>query len=611
MAKEIMVEITIDGKRINHFSTITINQQFNCHNVFKLILPHDAVEQLGNYSMQASQKFIGKTITICFGDTSTTDNIFKGIVTEVSMQQSRGLWGNILLTGYSPTYLLESGPHNASYYKKNLSSIVSSVMENLSAHDMQIKIKPKNTATITYTTQYRESYFGFINRLSAEYSEWFYYNGEELFFGKPDETSSLDLLYGADIEDFSFSMRIVPTNVSHYSYNSSEDDLKQSTAPAKVNGANDYMKEALKASDSIYQHTVIQPATIRTPDKKQLDDYAKKQKAMKAANTVLLTAKGDNPKVRLGGFVTVKIIEKEIKGEDTPEHGEYLITNITHSLSGTGEYSQTFEAIPSGCEVIPAQVNKPFAETQMAIVKDNNDPKKMGRVRVEMLWQQESGEMTDWIRVLTPDAGKSDKVEKNRGFVFVPEVGDQVLVGFRYNDPDRPFVLGSIFHGNTGNGCNDDNHSKSLTTRSGNKIVMDDKKGSVIISDPSGNVVTMHGDGSMTIQAPKTITFVATDIHMNAANSINLTAKPDKDGGEGTISFKAEKSLEAITETQSILLKAKKQDVNIEATEKNVNVKATEEMKVEGKIVTGKATEKMLLVGGNKLEASSSDSNFI
>lgn len=611
MAKEIIVDITIDGNKINHFSTVTISQRFNAHHVFTLVLPHDAVEKLGSHSMQTSQKFIGKAITICFGDSSTIDNIFKGIITEVGMQQSRGLWGNIVLTGYSPTYLLESGPHNASYYKKNLSAIVSTVMENLPLHDMQLKIKPKTTTAITYTTQYRESHFNFINRLSAEYGEWLYYNGEELFFGKPNETSALDLLYGADIEDFSFSMRIVPTNVNHYSYNSDEDNLKQSTAPASVNGANDFMKQALKASDALYQNPVIQPVAVRTPDKKQLDDYAKKQKAMKAANTVLLNATGDNPKLRLGGFVTIKVIEKEIKAEETPEHGEYLVTSVTHNITGIGEYSHTFEAIPSGCEVIPVQVNKPLAETQMAIVKDNNDPKKMGRVRVQMLWQQESVEMTDWIRVLTPDAGSSDKVEKNRGFVFVPEVGDQVLLGFRYNDPDRPFVLGSMFHGKTGNGCNDDNHSKSLTTRSGNKIVMDDKKGSVIISDPSGNVVTMHGDGSMTIQAPKKIKFVATDIEMNAANSINLTAKPDKDGGEGTISLIAQKNLEAVSETQSIFITSKEQDVNLEAKVKNVNMKAKEELKVEGKKVSGKATEKMLLSGGGRLEASSADSNFI
>jgi len=36
--------------------------------------------------------------------------------------------------------------------------------------------------------------------------------------------------------------------------------------------------------------------------------------------------------------------------------------------------------------------------------------------------------------------------------VFIPEKGDQVLVGFRYNNPNRPFVLGSLFNGKNGGG---------------------------------------------------------------------------------------------------------------------------------------------------------------
>ena len=39
---------------------------------------------------------------------------------------------------------------------------------------------------------------------------------------------------------------------------------------------------------------------------------------------------------------------------------------------------------------------------------------------------------------MTPDGGGCrDGVETNRGFVFIPEVGDHVLVGFRHGDPNR------------------------------------------------------------------------------------------------------------------------------------------------------------------------------
>ena len=72
----------------------------------------------------------------------------------------------------------------------------------------------------------------------------------------------------------------------------------------------------------------------------------------------------------------------------------------------------------------------PLAETQMATVLSNADPQGKGRVRVRMNWQTD-GMQTSWVRVMTPDGGSSKDVKSNRGFVFIPEVGDQVLLGFR------------------------------------------------------------------------------------------------------------------------------------------------------------------------------------
>ncbi len=103
----------------------------------------------------------------------------------------------------------------------------------------------------------------------------------------------------------------------------------------------------------------------------------------------------------------------------------------------------------------------PLAETQMATVLSNADPEGKGRVRVRMNWQTD-GMQTGWVRVMTPDGGSSKDVKSNRGFVFIPEVGDQVLLGFRHGDPARPYILGSLFNGVTGKGGFAANHKKSL-----------------------------------------------------------------------------------------------------------------------------------------------------
>jgi type VI secretion system secreted protein VgrG len=527
MSKEILTDISIEGKKITHFSSIIISQQFNSHHTFQLIASHDVFESLGSHSIQSSQDFIGKRISIAFGEKSTDDNAFKGVITEVGMQHSQGLWGNVILKGYSPTFLMEGGNHNDSYYKKSLDAIVKSITGKLSVHDMRLNIKPAYTKTLDYTCQYNESHFAFVNRLAAEYGEWFYYDGENLFFGNPGKADKVELLYGENVEDISFAMRVVPTNVAHYSYNSAEDKLNKANSPGSVDGSNDYMKKALDASDQLFKNGVSQSSEIRTPDKQQLDEHAKKGKGVKAASTVLLTAHGDSPKVKLGCHVDLKIAQKETKGTEAPVHGEYLVTGITHHLSGTGEYTNTFEGIPSDNTYIPFTTSRPMAETQMAIVKDNADPDNMGRVRVQMIWQEKKGELTDWIRVLTPDAGSSDTVSKNRGFVFIPEVGDQVFVAFRYNDPNRPFVLGSMFHGKIAEGGGIANNSKTIQTRSGHRIELNDAAGgeSITITDKHKNSIVIDTvENSMDIRALNTITISAMHINLIAGSTVNVNA---------------------------------------------------------------------------------------
>ena len=178
---------------------------------------------------------------------------------------------------------------------------------------------------------------------------------------------------------------------------------------------------------------------------------------------------------------------------DTPL-GDYLVTAVEHHLSPGNHYTSTFTAVGGEVEIVPTPVIKaPAAEAELAVVRHNDDPQGQGRVRVQFQWQ-EASQLTDWIRVMSPDAGGGgDKVAKNRGFVFIPEVGDLVMVAYRDGNPDAPFVLGSMHHGKVAGGGGQGNKTKGLTTRSGSTVSLDDEKGSVTVSDPSGNTVILHG----------------------------------------------------------------------------------------------------------------------
>ena len=105
-----------------------------------------------------------------------------------------------------------------------------------------------------------------------------------------------------------------------------------------------------------------------------------------------------------------------------------------------------------------------------------------------------------------PDAGGTDQVIQNRGYVAIPEVGDQVMVGFVHNHPDRPFVMGGMFHGQVGLGGGSDNRVKSIQTRSGHRIIFTEDE-SIVITGKSGNEIHLDTTGSnISITAPETMT---------------------------------------------------------------------------------------------------------
>ncbi|MFC2673474.1 MAG: phage baseplate assembly protein V, partial [Prevotella melaninogenica] len=174
----------------------------------------------------------------------------------------------------------------------------------------------------------------------------------------------------------------------------------------------------------------------------------------------------------------------------------------------------------------------PLAETQMATVLSNADPEGKGRVRVRMNWQTD-GMQTSWVRVMTPDGGSSSDVKSNRGFVFIPEIGDQVLLGFRHGDPARPYVLGSLFNGTTGGGGGQGNKCKSLTTRSGSSLKLDDSKGSVTLADPGKTSIHMDGAGNATFDSSDKIIIScgSASIELHNDGTIKINGKEISVGG--------------------------------------------------------------------------------
>ena len=177
-----------------------------------------------------------------------------------------------------------------------------------------------------------------------------------------------------------------------------------------------------------------------------------------------------------------------------------------------------------------------MAEPQFGWVVDNKDPDKLGRVRVKMQWQSDDDdEKTGWIWVMTPDGGGGKDGARGGGMMVLPEKGDRVLIGFIYNNPDRPFVLGSFFNGKSA----PDGSMRALKGRRSSALVqIDDSIGSVLIGDGGDCMIYLNGDDQITIETtgeiklkvgsseikiePAKITIQADEIKINATNTVDV-----------------------------------------------------------------------------------------
>jgi len=611
MEKKLISEINIEGKAITHFASFSLQQKFNEHHYFELRFNHDQMGAPGLVSLNDSRDFVGKTLTASFGHTPDKLQNFAGLVTKVELAQSHGYHGLLIVSGYSPTILIDRGPDLGSYLNKSLDDIVKLATSDTPANDLKIVSKASRTAPIDYLIQYRESDFDFLNRLSGEYHEWFFYDGEQLNFGKPDEQKEVALFYGRDIQNLQYAMELAPIKNKRFAYNPKQDEMLSSESPGKPDGNPD-LAHAIQASNTVYSKTFNQPSLIRVDNNGDIKSYVENEEKANVSGLLRINATGDNAELTIGSIAEITMSLKQELAFVTDSLGKFLITNISHNIDGTGKYHNTFEGLVSTTErILVKNFSKPNPDIQLADVIDNADPQGQGRIKVKFKWQCQTNDVTEWLRVITPDAGSSDKVSKNRGFTFIPEKGDQVVVAFEEGNIARPIVMGSVFHGKIGSGGGDTNKTKSLTTRSGNTIIMNDSDGSINVKDPSGNVITMHGNGQVTLTAPNSFTINTKDFVVNASNSIAINAQPGEEGGgEGTIAISAKKTIAATADTEGITIDATemgvaitgKTDVSVESTTASATFAGNTDTTIDGADVK--------MSGTTTIRISSSDTDI-
>ncbi len=234
-----------------------------------------------------------------------------------------------------------------------------------------------------------------------------------------------------------------------------------------------------------------------------------------------------------------------------------------------------------------------------AKVVNLEDPQALGRVQVMFPWlpkYKDADLASNWARVATPMGGKE------RGFFFLPEIDDEVLVAFEHGDPSFPYIVGMLWNktdvppkGSKDTVLSSDKKKvdqRVLRSRSGHLIILDDTEGEeqIIIQDKTAKnqiiinskentlTINVEGDASITTKGATTVV---------AEGAATVESKD-------AITIKATKDV--VIDCQNFSVKAK-QNAKMEATA-NLELKGTAGAKIEGAQVSVQGQAMTEIKGG-------------
>ena len=501
-----------------------------------------------------STQLIGKSIEIkasskktSLEEGSSADAFdFKGVIIDVNASRATASAQSASIVAASYDCLLQNAPHCRSFEDKTLKEIVDTVLQPYK--DIQGVIKPRFASKIPYIVQYNQSDFDFIRMLAVRFGEWMYNTGTKFIFGEFDNSNSATaslqypggslMSYGLSQEMNSFSFNHLLNN--HYAFGSGKETIKnegESQADAKYN---DWTEKAYEASKQRFAQEQITALFSGGFDNQKdnegadtITEYSVKVLAH-GQKARLMTVHGSSKlaMLKIGQTFVICDSAQNVSGQNTDiKQNALRIIGINHAFDYSQDYSNSFTAVPNSCNY-PSYSNAnvfPSAPSQRATVVDNKDEQKLGRIRVQFPWQkvQDDKMMSPWLRIAVPYAGNI------KGHQFIPEIGEEVMVGFEMDNAERPYIIGTLYNGGKGKPDEEwaaskedkgtSNNIKAIRTRNGHTILFNDRgdAGVIEIYDNKNNTyhITLSADDK------KITIYSAGDIEINADGSISMTAK--------------------------------------------------------------------------------------
>ena len=462
----------------------------------------------------------GNPIKLDAGSTNKQETLFEGNIIGLRILTGKDFRSYMVVECRDCAYPATQGRKNRIFEKQKDSDIIKEVLKTYGSVDVDATQYQHPTLV-----QYYCSDWDFALSRADACGLFVFADGSKIKVKKPEVGGSpvLTVTYGEDITAFDLELTADDqfTQYEAVSWSPKEQKaVKVSASSPSLNKQGDLQPKNIAAGDSLLLQT--DAPTEEKALKQWADGMALKAGLARYQGSVSFYG---SAKVKPGCLI-------ELKGLGKRFNGNMFVGSVTHTIednewlteagAGVSPLNITDEldvVSPTAAGFLPG-----LQGLHVAVVKKlDGDPQKEYRIQVELPWLDGKSKLL-WARVATMYA------TGGMSTFFLPEPGDEVLVGFMNQDPTHPVVLGSLYGVKHKPPFEFEakNNTKAIVTREKLRIEFDEEKKVITVATPGKNTLEISDDGKhikLTDQHKNEITMDSGGITLSSSKDITLKAK--------------------------------------------------------------------------------------
>lgn len=462
----------------------------------------------------------GNPIKLDAGSTNKQETLFEGNIIGLRILTGKDFRSYMVVECRDCAYPATQGRKNRIFEKQKDSDIIKEVLKTYGSVDVDATQYQHPTLV-----QYYCSDWDFALSRADACGLFVFTDGSKIKVKKPTVSGSpvLTVTYGEEITAFDLELTADDqfTQYEAVSWSPKEQKaVKASASTPSLNKQGDLQPKSLASGDSLLLQT--DAPTEEKALKQWVDGMALKAGLARYQGSVSFYG---SALVKPGCIV-------ELKGLGKRFNGNLFVGSVTHTIEDNEWTTEAGAGVPAmNITDEPDVVSPPAAGflpglqgLHAAVVKKlDGDPQKAQRIQIELPWLDGKSKLL-WARLATMYA------TNGMGTYFLPEVNDEVLVGFMNADPTHPVILGSLYGEKHKPPFEYEakNSTKAIVTREKLRIEFDEEKKVITVATPGKNTLEISDDGksiTLTDQHKNEIKMDSGGITLTSAKNITLKAK--------------------------------------------------------------------------------------